>query len=158
MINIYQIKDGADVEVLKELGFEYLPKELYGTEEAPNILYKIVVQPQDGQCVGTLIDFYQAISDKICTDRQSRRAHAKMGIKYKYKDGVFKLIVTPAMREMFSLWRIEMNFETGDVYFTISDGNMPSFYNSDVLEKYCGEDVDTLVLNNIIEKVENVVA
>lgn len=157
MSYLYQLKDGTDVEKLKEMGFSYLPAELYGSDEEHNILYKIIKQPLDGKCVQTLIDFYQSLSNTICSDRVARRAHVKMGIKYRMKNGKFNLIITQDLREMFSMWRLEIDFEIGDVYFTISDGSMPRFYDAEqVMEKYCKEDIDLLVLNNIIEKVENI--
>ena len=154
MSYVYRVKDGADVEVFKELGFDYLPPELYGSEDENNILYKIIQQPLDGQCVKTLIDFYNSIAEKICSDKLIRKAHSKMGIKFRWQKGKYKLVLNPIMLKMFRLWRLEIDFETGDIYFTISDGNMPRFYDAEqVIETYCKEDIETLVLNNVVEKV-----
>lgn len=155
MSYIYRLKDGADVEKFKELGFEYLPPELYGSEEENNILYKIVKQPSDGACVQSLINFYNSIANRICSDRMARRAHVKMGIRYRYCKGKYRLSINPDLIETFSLWRIEIDFEMGDVYFTISDGNLPRFYDADlVMDKYCKEEIELLRLNDLIERIE----
>ena len=154
---IYQTKENVDVEKLKEIGFELLPEEVCGIKNNDFIYYKIVKQPEDGECVNTLIGFYNFIADNICGNKFARKAHANMGIKFRAKKGKHHLVVTPELREMFSAWRIEINLQEDDanVYFTISDGNMPRFHDAEhVMEKYCKEDIDLLVLNNIIEKVQ----
>lgn len=154
---IYQTKKNIDIEKLKEIGFELLPDVVCGIKDNDFIWYKIVKQPEDGECVKTLINFYNSIADRICEDKFVRKAHANMGIRFRRKKGKYYLLVTPELREMFSAWRIEINLQEDDanVYFTISDGNMPRFHDADhVMDKYCKEDIDLLVLNDIIEKVQ----
>lgn len=151
MAYIYKLKSNLP-EKYADLGFEFLPADLYGMEQKI-IMYKIEEQPKDGQCVQQLIDFYNHIADNVILDKKARKAHALMGIKFRKKSGKLRLVVTDELREMFSLWRLEINLEDGDVYFTISDGNMPSFYDAElVLDKFCGEDIKKLIENGLIEK------
>lgn len=153
---VYQTKEKCDVEKLKELGFELLPDVVCGFENNKDIYFKIVQQPLDGECVNELIKFYNNIAEKICSDKFVRKAHAKMGIKFRKKKNKYYLLVSNELREMFSLWRIEINLQEDgtNVYFTISDGNMPRFHAEIVMEKYCKNDIEALVQNGIIEKVE----
>lgn len=155
MSYIYKLKDNANLELLNEIGFELLPSELYGDGLNETIYYKIVEQPQDGQCVQQLVAFYNSIADKICTDQEIRRAHCKMGIKFRFRDGHYHLILGKEMLKMFTLWRVEFDMEERELYFTISDGNMPRFYDSrEVLDKYCSELIETLKINDLIEEEE----
>lgn len=155
MSYIYVLKDGYDLEKLKEIGFDYMPSDIVGKENE-KIIYKIVEQPIDGECVNELIKFYNKIALKICTDKIAKKAHEAMGIKFTKRKNTYKLYVTDELLEMFSLWRIEINLEIGELYFTISDGNMPSFYDAElVLDKYCKDEIDLLIANNLIEKVES---
>lgn len=153
MSYIYKLKSNSP-QKYADLGFEFLPADIYGMEQS-TIMYKIEEQPKDGQCVQQLIDFYNNIANNIIFDKKARKAHSLMGIKFRKKSGELRLIVTDELREMFSLWRLEINLEDGDVYFTISDGSMPSFYDAElVLDKFCGEDINKLIENGLIEKCE----
>ncbi|MBR3208842.1 MAG: hypothetical protein IKF82_01095 [Bacilli bacterium] len=155
MSYIYRLSENPNLDLLKEIGFELLPAELYGSKDNETIYYKIIQQPLDGQCVKELVGFYESIADNICTDQKARRAHCDMGIRFKFKDGHYHLVVTKTLLEMFSMWRIEIDLETKDVYFTISDGNMPSFSDAElVLDKYCKETIDMLLVNDLIYKEE----
>ena len=155
MSYIYRLVENPNLEMLKEIGFELLPPELYGDNSNETIYYKIIEQPEDGECVAQLLGFYERIADNICTDPEVRRAHYKMGIRFRFRNGHYHLIVNREMLKMFSLWRIEIDLDTRDVYFTISDGNMPSFSDAElVLDKYCKDTIDLLVLNDLIYKEE----
>lgn len=158
---IYKLKDGIDkneaIEKLKEMGYDLLPYELCGLTDNDSIYFKVIEQPKDGECVRTLINHYNQIADKICSDKLYRKMHAEIGIKFRKKGNKYRLIITDELKEMFSLWRLEINFYEPifNVYFTISDGSFPRFYDAEkVMPKYCNEEIEMLLLNNIIEKIE----
>lgn len=157
MSYIYTVKN-ADIDKIKELGFDLLPESLIGAPNPDLIFFKVQPQPYDGECVKSLIDFYDKMADKICSDSKMRKAHALIGIKFRRKKGKYVLQINDEVLEMFSLWRLELNLMDNEynVYFTISDGNLPRFFDAEkVIEKYCDKnDIETLVLNNIIEKIE----
>lgn len=161
MTYIYKIADDINIdnviERLIDMGYQKLPEEICGAPQNEKYYFKIVMQPQDGECVKVLTDFYNDAAEKICSDKKMKKIHSKMGIKYKKRDGKYKLVITPSLLEMFSAWRLELDFEENDIYFTISDGSMPRFYDAEkVIEKFCKEEINALLLNGIAKKVEYV--
>lgn len=162
MSYIYTLKDDLNfeqlAEKLKELGYEELPADITGGEGIDNLYtyyFKVAEQPRYGECVNQLIGFYEKLANKICYNEFARKAHSKMGIKYRKTNGVFHLVVNDELREMFSMWRVEIDLNSREIYFTISDGNMPRFYDAEkVLDVYCKPEIDLLKENNLIEKVE----
>ena len=56
---------------------------------------------------------------------------------------------------MFRAWRIELDLENKNVYFTISDNNIPCFYDAEqVIDRYCFEEIKELELNDFVYKEE----
>ena len=156
----YTVKQGLEkkdcLPLLEKLGFELLPKEICKIDNPDSIWFKIIEQPRNGDCVNLLINFYNNLAEKICADKFARRCHAQMGIKFRKKNDKYHLVVTDSLREMFSMWRLEINLDDFEpnIYFTISDGNMPSFYDADlVIEKHCKDVIKELVENGVAEKV-----
>lgn len=161
MSYIYKLKDGINkdevIEKLKEMEYDLLPFELCGLDDNDSIYFKVIEQPRDGECVKTLINHYNMVADKICSDKLLRKMHAEIGIKFRKKGSKYRLIITDELKEMFSYWRLEINFYEPlfNVYFTISDGSFPRFYDADlVMSKYCSAEIEILLLNDIIEKIE----
>ena len=154
----YKLKnvDNETREKFIELGYETLPEELCPAPENENILFKIVLQPQNGECVKTLINHYNRGADFICKDKKLREAYASIGIKFKKpKNKPRELIITNDLLTMFSAWRLEVNLRTEEVYFTISDDLIPRFHDADlVLNRYCGEEIKELLINDLICKEE----
>lgn len=157
----YTVKQGLEkkdcIPLLEDLGFELLPQEICKVENTDSIWFKIVEQPKDGDCVNLLINFYNNLAEKICADKFARRCHVQMGIKFRKKNEKYHLVVTDALREMFSMWRLEINLDDFEpnIYFTISDGNMPSFYDANlVINKYCKDVISELINGGVAEKVK----
>ena len=154
----YKLKNTSDEtkEKLIALGYEKLPEELCEAPENENYLYKVVMQPRDGECVKSLIDHYNRGAEFICKNKDLRQIYASMGIKFKStKKQPRHLILTEELLDMFSAWRIEIDLKTESVYFTISDDNIPRFHDAElVLEKYCPEEIKELVMNDLIQKEE----
>ncbi len=156
MSYVYKFKNMSK-EKLKELGYDKLPETLCPAPQNENYYFKIVYQPTNSECVLSLIDFYNRMADKICSDKNLRKIHANIGIKFRKKTGKkhYYLIMTKELRNMFRAWRLEIDFEDEDVYFTISDGSLPKFYDAElVLEKYCPDEIKELVINDLIQKEE----
>ena len=158
---IYKVKEGINVEEaiekLKELEYDLLPYELHRLPDNDRIYFKVIEQPKTGECVNTLVNHYNMVAEKICSDKTLRKLHAEIGIKFRKKGNIHKLIITDELREMFSYWRLEINFyePVFNVYFTISDGSFPRFFDAEkVIEKYCKEEIELLLLNDIVEKIE----
>lgn len=155
MSYVYKLKN-ADKEKLAELGFEKLPEELCPAPQNENYLFKVVMQPADGECVKTLISYYNKGANQIVKNKELKEAYASIGIKFRSsKNKPRHLVITPELIEMFQGWRIEINLETEEVYFTIADGSLPRFYDAElVLEKYCPEEIKELIINDLIQKEE----
>lgn len=152
-----EINKNEAIEKLKEMEYDLLPYELCGLNDNDSIYFKVIEQPKDGECVKTLIQHYNMVAEKICSDKLLRKLHAEIGIKFRKKGNVHRLIITDEVKEMFSYWRLELNFYEPEynVYFTISDGSFPRFYDAEkVMSKYCSDEIQMLLLNDIIEKVE----
>lgn len=156
MSYIYKFKN-MDIEKIKELGYDKLPETICPAPQNENYYFKMVMQPTNSECVLSLIDFYNKIADKICSDKKLRKAHSDIGINFRKKTGKkhYYLIMNKELRNMFRAWRIELDLEEGDVYFTISDGSLPKFYDAElVLEKYCPKEIEELLINDLIQKEE----
>ena len=156
MSYIYKLKN-IDKEKLKELGYETLPETLCPAPQNENYYFKIVLQGTNSEPVLSLIDHYNKIADKICADKQMRKAHAAIGIKFRKKTGKkhYYLMMNKDLRMMFRAWRIELDLENEDVYFTISDGSIPCFQDAEqVMERYCPEEIKELELNGLVYKEE----
>ena len=158
MSYIYRLKtsDEGVKEKLIELGYDKLPVELCPAPQNENFLYKVVMQPKDGECVNSLIAHYNAGADFICKDKKLREVYASIGIKFKKPKGKPRqLILTDELLDMFSAWRLEISLSSGEVYFTIADDSIRSFYDAEVvLERYCPSEVEELVINDLIVKEE----
>lgn len=151
---VYKLKN-IDTEKYKELGFEPLPEEICAAPDNQNFWFKVVLQETNSEPVLSLIDYYNRIADKICSDVKLRAAHAKIGIKFRKKKGKHYLVLNHDLRMMFRAWRIELDLENEDVYFTISDQNIPCFYDADmVLDRYCDEAIKELLVNDLIYREE----
>lgn len=157
MSYVYSLKN-VDKEKLTELGYEKLPEELCPAPENENFLFKVVMQPADGDCVKNLISYYNRGADKIVKNKTLRDAYASIGIKFRSSKKMARhLVITPELIEMFQAWRLEINLKTEEVYFTIADGSLPRFHDAElVLEKYCPEEIKELTLNGLIIKEEAV--
>lgn len=156
MSYIYKLKN-IDKEKLKELGYEPLPTTLCPAPQNQKYYFKIVLQETNSEPVLSLIDYYNKIADKICADKEMRKAHATIGIKFRKKTGEkhYYLMMNKDLRMMFRAWRIELDLEDEDVYFTISDGSLPRFYDAEqVIERYCQEEIKELELNDLVYKEE----
>ena len=155
MSYVYSLKN-ANKEKLIELGYEKLPEELCPAPQNEDFLFKVVMQPADGECVKTLISYYNKGADEIVKNKALREAYAKIGIKFRNsKKRPRHLIITPELIEMFQAWRIEINLKTEEIYFTIADGSLPRFHDAElVMEKYCPEEIKELTLNDLIVKEE----
>lgn len=157
MSYIYTFKEGMSKEKLKELGYDILPESLCPAPQNQEYYYKMVFQDTNAGCVLWLIDFYNKNADRICADKQMRKVHADIGIKFRRKrnEKHYYLIMNKDLRTMFRAWRLEIDFEEKGVYFTIADGSLPRFYDAEnVLETYCPEEIKELVINNMIQKEE----
>ena len=145
----------SDLNKLKEMGYQILPEEICEAPKNENYYYKEVIQPKDGVCVNGLIKMYQDSAKTICENEKFRKLHRDIGIRFRKVNGEYKLIVTDTMVEMFRHWRIELDIENKEVYFTISDGAVPSFYDAEnVLDAQAPKEVKELIEAGIIEKVE----
>lgn len=156
MSYIYKLQN-IDTEKLKELGYEILPETICQAPENQKYYYKMVLQDTNSECVLSLIKFYNDIADKICADKAMRKVHADIGIKFRKKKNTkhYYLMMNKNLRMMFRAWRIELDLEEADVYFTISDGSLPKFYDAEqVIEKYCKAEIEELVNNNLVYKEE----
>lgn len=156
MSYIYKLKN-IDIEKLKGLGYEPLPETICPAPDNQKYYYKMVLQDTNSECVLSLIKFYNDIADKICADKTMRKAHSDIGINFRKKKGTkhYYLIMNKKMRMMFRAWRLELDLEDEDIYFTISDGSLPKFYDAElVIEKYCKDEIETLVLNDLAYKEE----
>lgn len=152
---VYKLKN-IDKEKLKELGYQPLPESICSAPDNENYYFKMVLQDTNADCVLNLIDFYNVNAEKICADKNMRAVHAAIGIKFrkKKKTGKYYLIMTPSLRMMFRAWRIELDLQNEDVYFTISDGSLPAFGQDTVIEKYCPEEIQELIINDLAFKEE----
>lgn len=151
---IYIIKN-KDLEKIKNLGYETLPEEICEAPENENYYFKEVIQPKDGMCVKGLIKMYNTSADTICNNEKYKQLHENLGIKFEKVDGKYELIQTDELIEMFRHWRIELDLTDNEVYFTISDGAVPSFYDAEnVLDICAPNEIKELLENEIIEKVE----
>ena len=159
MATVYALKENVKKEDLIKLGYEILPEEITGIENCEDYLFKVCEQPLDGHCVNQLIQFYQENAEEICSDKTIRKIQASMGIKFrKHKDGKHYLIDTKDLREMLSMWRLEVDLTANEIYFTISDGSLSRFYDPHrVLDVYCAdaikelEDLDYIVEVEVLE-------
>jgi len=157
MSYIYKLKENANIEKLKELGYQELPETICPAPDNKNYLFKVVLQDTNSDCVLSLIEFYNKMADKICKDKQQRKLHASIGIKFRKKTGKkhYYLMMNKDLRMMFRTWRLEINLKERDIYFTISDGSLPSFYDGElIIEKYCPKEIDELIKNDLVETEE----
>ena len=152
---VYRLKN-VDKEKLAELGYEKLPEELCPAPQNENFLFKVVMQPADGECVKQLVDYYNKGADEIVKNKTLKDVYASIGIKFRKPKGKPRqLVLTPELVEMFQGWRIELSLKDEEVYFTIADGSLPRFHDAElVLEKYCPNEIKELLLNDLIIKEE----
>ena len=154
MSYIYKLKN-IDVEKLKELGYDTLPESICAAPDNQKYYFKMVLQDTNSEPVLSLIDYYNKVADKICSDVKLRAAHAKIGIKFRKKKGKHYLVMNHDLRMLFRAWRLELDLDDEDVYFTISDGSLPRFYDAEqVIEKYCKAEIEELVINDLAYKEE----
>lgn len=158
---------------LKKFKFRTLPQKLTmgKTDFIPSgdlILFRLEKQKKDSDLVNFIFNYYNDIGwqkqnlydendkliEKIIDDYKSIGIIFDLVYDEKLKGMKYVVRDTKEVRNMFSMWRLEFNFETDAMLMlTISDRNMPAFVGASVLEKYCGKAIKEMVENNFIEKI-----
>ncbi len=157
---VYKVKAKSKMK-LRNLGFKTLPKKISYNR---HVLYKVVPQPVDGDCVNGLFNRYNNEKwQKTFLTKESIENYKNIGMEFEelyLEDGTKHMILvdTPEVREMFSMWRLEVDYNDDEglyLSFTIGDGTIPSFYNAEkVLDKYCPNEIKELLEKELIEKEE----
>lgn len=143
---VYRIKEGTDLIKLQELDYDAIPT-------TPIILVKIIPQDIDGElCQGTLKNVYN-------NKEWKRRFYAphkkiiieKLGLRYSHGEA----IITEAFSHVLTDWRIQIDTDDGWVGFASMDPfDRNVFYASDHLDKYCADEIKTLLDADIIELID----
>lgn len=157
----YKIKEDVTSEYLvNNEGFDYLPLEITLDE----IVCKVVKLPYDSLIVKKVIEMYNSpkwqeeVLDKLKLEEEFK----KVGIFFENildeMSGKMKKLVVEDKNfiEMVTTWRLEVNFSDDCLlYFTTSDMSFPfSFYNKDILDTFCKNEIEDLKKKGIIEETD----
>lgn len=143
---VYRIKEGVDLNKFGERDYEILPSE-------NPILIKIIPQDIDGElCQGTLNNIYNngEWRAKIYAKHKDTISQA---LDLTYKRG--KAVLTDKFKRVLTDWRIQIEpFTDGWIGFAsmdVFDKNV--YYASNILEKYCADEIKELLDADMIELV-----
>lgn len=143
---VYRIKEGVDLNKFGERDYEILPSE-------NPILIKVIPQDIDGElCQGTLNNIYNngEWRAKIYAKHKDTISQA---LDLTYKRG--KAVLTDKFKRVLTDWRIQIEpFTDGWIGFAsmdVFDKNV--YYASNILEKYCADEIKALLDADMIELV-----
>lgn len=143
---VYRIKEGIDLNKFGERDYEILPSE-------NPILIKVIPQDIDSElCQGTLNNIYNngEWRAKIYAKHKDTISQA---LDLTYKRG--KAVLTDKFKRVLTDWRIQIEpFTDGWIGFAsmdVFDKNV--YYASNILEKYCADEIKALLDADMIELV-----
>lgn len=147
MPKVYRIKDNFNIQDLEALDYIFFPEEL--------IAAKIVRQPLDGKAVSSLLERYYAnprFIDEVY-NKNTEYFKKELGLTYTKKG---QPRMTKKFKEFLSSWVIQIEFgDDGWIGFTSTDKHDATvFYNSNVLNCFCGVEIELLKEHDFIEEVE----
>lgn len=147
MAKVYRIKSDCEVSKLEAIGYIFFPEQL--------IAAKIVKQPLNGRAAESLLERYYLNPrfKEEMYDYNLDYYKNEIGLTYK-KDGTPKM--TKKFKDFLSTWVIQIEF-TEDFWigFTSTDKyDATVFYNRDVLDHFCGVEIELLKEQDLIEEIE----
>ena len=157
MYRVYKVKYEKKPEHLLDLGYDFMPIDIV---EKENVLFKIFKMPNDGPAIKLVIGVFNN------PDWQENNlnipgvlgAYEELGIKweeYADEEGNVKKVVVEDENfiDMFTTWRIEIDMDDDRLLgFTTGDMSFPyTFYNRDILDTFCDDEIDYLFQEGILE-------
>lgn len=164
---------------LKKFKFKTLPMCMKVSSVLPvaskdRVLFRVEKQKEDSPLVRSLFNQYNDYQwqlEHLYIDEKGEKTekpnekiiknYRGIGIIFELKYDTtikkFRYFVkeTKSVKQMFSMWRLEFNLD-GDRYLglTISDGDMPTYEGSEVLEKYCTKSIREMLEKGFVEKIK----
>lgn len=145
--NVYRIKEGTNLNKFNDYDFDIIPAN-------EPILVKIVPQDFDGELVqGSLKNIYNngEWRSQIYAKHKDKIQNA---LDLSYRRG--KAVITEKFKHVLTDWRIQIEpFSDGWLGFASMDVfDRKVYYASHVLDKYCADEIKTLLDADLIELVE----
>lgn len=141
---VYKVKDNVDFNVFGEIGYEIFVGTL--------IIYKVQVIDIDSEPVMIMKKNYYNNKDwQDVYYKAHKKDYNKIGLKIQNgepkQDKNYEMLLTS--------WRIQINladdkwlgFKPADPFF------IATYYNADILDKYCGEEIKFLKEKDLIEEI-----
>lgn len=146
---IYKLKENIDLNKLGELHFDVLPGK------SDLILFKIVTQDFDSEIVQHTLTRLYKNRDWIEQIYNKNKDYLKDYLSLEY-DKDYNIIYNSKFKEMICSWRIQIDKADCDwLGFTSMDFNdTTTFYNKNILDKFCKEEIELLKQNDLIEEYE----
>lgn len=156
MAVVYKInkKCANNLKQLKD--WEIAPYEWFHED---NVYYKIIEFDKKSEPVNYLFNVYNSENwqKSIYFGQDMKDAYKEIGIKFrKVNDkGNLRIIKNEEAYKFLCNWFLKINFNEENVWLclTPSDLSIPEFYNADIIDRYCKEQIKDLLDFNIIEKV-----
>ena len=147
MNTIYKIKEDANLEILKELGYEVFNNN--------NSFLKLVTQPLDGEAPSFMIKYFYSNKEWINKVYKKNRTQMQKELGL-YYDENGKIEFNEQFLSIITSWFIQIDLQDdGWVGFTSADKfDTNVFYGSKVLEKYCFHEIEMLKKYDLIEELK----
>ena len=152
MATLYRLKEGADLNKFAELGYDI-------TNDG-NVIFTIVKQPIDGEAANYLRkNFYDNPKWREKFYNENKEVFKeKIGLEY---DDNGEIIMTEKIEKVLTEW-----FLLVDITDTLDNGSIlvgfgnkdpfdkHIFYGAGLIKKFCSEEVQKLLDNDLIEEYE----
>ena len=157
---MYVVAKDKTIEDFLDNGYQYKETQTDEKDESgikqselKSVVYKEILQPEDGYLVNQLVGFYSLNANKLCKDKNVREAYKKAGIEFICINRKYQLNITDEVKELFRHWRLEIDFfdEKPSPYVTFGGGEIPGYGSTSVLEKYAKDEIERLVSLGLIE-------
>lgn len=144
---VYKIKEGVDLNKFNDFGYDIIPSEL-------PLLVKVIPQDINGElCQGTLENIYNnPLWRSKVYNWHKKELEKTLGLKYRRG----KIVMTEQFEHVLTDWRIQIEpFGDGWLGFASMDPYEHNiYYASRHLDKYCADEIKSLLEADIIELVE----
>lgn len=152
MAVLYRLKEGADLNEFAKLGYDI-------TDEG-NVIFTIVKQPIDGEAAGYLLrNFYNNPEWKKRFYNDNKEIFKeRIGLEY---DENGKIIMNEKIESVLTEWVLLVDtddpLDNGSILIGFGSRDpfdKHVFYGARLLREHCGEEIQKLLDNNLIEEYE----
>ena len=150
MAKIYRFKEDTDFNEIAKIGWDVMPKS-----DANLTFFKFLEQPKDSELYNSLLNNYYKNEEwiKRVYNKNKKEIINAIGLKYN-KNGIMKM--NEKIEMVLTMWRLET--EAADDFWICLKSADPfdrhHYYNKEVIDKYCAEEIKKLNELGLIEEIE----